>query len=144
MPTKTDETRDALCAYYQARQGSGQSVEITDVAPLEGGRQHEMYLFNLVEGEGAKTHVQPLVLRLYDGATAGENAEYEYRIMEKLGPSDVPVPEVFVLERDARHLGRLFIVVEKVRGETLVSLGTAKVRDNPLWLTSQEMGRWID
>ena len=142
MPTKTNETRDALSAYYQARSGSGQPVEIADVAPLEGGKQHEMYSFNLVEGKGTKAHIQPSVLRLYDGTTAGENAEYEYKIMEKLGPSDVPVPEVFVLEQDAKYLGRPFIVMEKVEGEELGSFVDRIVQADPLKWGSKEGIVW--
>jgi len=143
MSTKTDEIRDALSAYYQTRRSSGQPVEITDVAPLEGGRQHEMYTFNLIEGKGVKTHIQTSVLRLYDGATAGENAEYEYRIMEKLGPSDVPVPEVFVLERDAKYLGRPFIVMEKVKGEDFDSFAGRKLAADPSGFISKEAPIWI-
>lgn len=139
MPNKTDETHGALSAYYRARRGTEQHVEIADVAPLEGGKQHEMYFFNLVEGKGTRTHVQPLVLRLYDGATAGDNAEYEYKIMEKLGPSDVPVPKVFVLERDAKYLGRPFIVMEKVEGEELGSFVDRIVQADPLkWAPKRE------
>ena len=95
MSTKIDEIRSALSTYYRDRQDSGQPVEIADFVPMEGGRQHEMYSFNLVEGKGTNTHIQPSVLRLYDGATAAENAEYEYRIMQKLGPSDIPGSEGF-------------------------------------------------
>jgi len=142
MPTKTDETRDALTVYYQTRCGSGQTVEITEVAPLEGGRQHEMYSFSLVEGEEDRRHIQPSVLRLYDGVTAGENAEYEYTIMEKLGPSDVPVPKVFVLERDAKYLGRPFIVMEKVEGEELGSFVDRRVEADPLKWGSKEGIVW--
>ena len=181
MPKKTDEIRNALSAYYRARRGSGQLVEIADVAPLEGGRQHEMYSFNLVEGKGMKTHVQPSVLRLYDGATAGENAEYECKviphrraltlraakglcpfgipesgnpvpraqgvignkIMENIGPSDVPVPKVFVLERDDKYLGRPFIVMEKVEGEDLDSFASRIVQADPSGLASKEVLMWI-
>ncbi len=143
MPAKTDETRDALSAYYQDRRGSVKPVEITDVAPLEGGRQHEMYCFNLVEGKGKKVRIQPSVLRLYDGATAGENAEYEYKIMEKLGPSDVPVPKVFVLEQDERYLGRPFIVMEKVEGEELGSFVDRRVQADPSGFPSKERPMWI-
>jgi len=142
MPKKTDEIRDALYAHYQARRGIEQPVEIADIVPLEGGRQHEMYSFNLVEGKGTKTHVQPSVLRLYDGATAGENAEYEYKIMEKLGPSDVPVPKVFVLEQDVKYLDRPFIVMEKVEGEELGSFVDRRVQADPLKWGSKEGIVW--
>ena len=142
MSTKTDEIRDALLACYQVKTGLDKPVKIVDFAPLEGGRQHEMYTFNLVEGKGTKTHVQPLVLRLYDGATAGENAEYEYRIMEKLGPSDVPVPKVFILERDSRYLGRPFIVMEKVEGEEFGSFVDRRVQADPLKWGSKEGIVW--
>ena len=116
---KTDEIREALAAYYQSKLSPDQPVQITEIERVGEGNQREMYYFTGVEDKGRATYHQPLILRLYDGARAEYDADYEYNVIEKLGRSTLPVPKVFELETDGKHLGKPFVIMERVKGENI-------------------------
>ena len=122
MSAKTDEIREALATYYQSKRGYDQTIRVAEVERVGEGNQREMYYFTAVEGKGKATYRQPLILRLYDGAGARYDAEYEYNVIKKLGPSELPVPRVFALETDAKYLGKPFIIMERVKGENMLTV----------------------
>ncbi|UCG70923.1 MAG: phosphotransferase family protein [Thermoplasmata archaeon] len=118
---RTDEIREALNTYYRSEQCSDQPIQITEVERVGEGNQREMYYFTTVEGKGKISYRQPLVLRLYDGEGARYDAEYEYNVIKKLGRGKLPVPEVFALEMDATHLGKPFVIMERIQGENMLA-----------------------
>ena len=138
-----EDIKDALISYYQTKQDYGSDFNIFDFLPLEGGRQHKMYTFNIPKIENNKKHKQPMVLRLYDGNAAIENAEYEYRIMDKLRISAVPVPKVFILEKDKNYTGCPFIVMERIIGEDLGNYVSRRLVASISWLESKELETWV-
>ena len=73
-----------------------------------------------------------LVLREYHGADGPTKAEVESRALLALTRAGYPVPEVIALETDPRHLGRPFIVMERIDGPLLA--------DRPGW-GAAELGR---
>jgi aminoglycoside phosphotransferase (APT) family kinase protein len=143
-PTKNVEINNALFAYFQVGHDPEKTVEITDVGKIESGRQHEMFSFTLVERVHGRVQTRPSILRLYDGNQAGENAEYEYTVMKRIGKSGVPVPDVYIFEPDAGYLGRPFIIMEKINGVTLGDLVKGRVKDDPSWVISDEGLKWVD
>jgi aminoglycoside phosphotransferase (APT) family kinase protein len=64
--------------------------------------------------------------------------------MKQVRAGGVPAPEVFVLERDTGYLGRPFIIMEKVGGETLGDVGMRESQGDPSWKNSSEAAEWID
>ena len=143
MSTITEDIKDALISYYQTKQDYNPDFHIFDFVPLEGGRQHKMYSFTILKIENGKKYKQPLVLRLYDGNIAIENAEYEYRIMEKLRTSVVPVPRVFILEKDKNYIGSPFIVMGKIIGEDLYAYMNRRFASSISLFEAKELETWI-
>ncbi len=143
MSTITEDIKDSLIKYYQTKQDYGPDFHIIDFVPLEGGRQHRMYSFNILKIENNRKYGQPLVLRLYNGNIAIDNAEYEYRIMEKLRTSVVPVPKVFILEKDKNYIGCPFIVMERIIGENLFNYANRQLAVNISWVESKECKTWV-
>ena len=143
MSAKTDEIREALATYYQSKRGSDQPIRVTEVERVGEGNQREMYYFTAVEGKGKATYRQPLILRLYDGARARYDAEYEYNVIKKLGPSKLPVPRVFALETDAKHLGKPLIIMERVNGENMLAVVMRTMDLESPQLTIQDLMPWI-
>jgi len=130
MISNTNETNMALAAYYQNISDSEHHFEIKYFMPLQGGADHIMYTFNLIDGKD----IQPSVLRLFKWSDA---AEFEYKVMETLGHNGIPVPKVFILEHDANYLGYPFMIMEKIKGNSLANVIISKATDSG-WFTSSE------
>ena len=143
MSVKADEIQVALAAYHQSGRGSGQPVQVTEVKRVGEGNQREMYYFTTVERKGKATYRQPLILRLYDGARARYNAEYEYNVIKNLGPSDLPVPKVFALEMDAKYLGKPFVIMERVKGENMEAAIRHNIDLESPQLSIRDLMPWI-
>ncbi len=143
MPAKTDEIREALAGYYQSRQGPDQPVQVTEIERVGEGNQREMYYFTAIEGGGKATHGQPLILRLYDGAGARYDAEYEYNVIRKLGASELPVPRVFAFVPEERYFGKPFVIMERVKGENMLAVIMRTVDLESPELTIQDLMPWI-
>lgn len=144
MDESRNEIADALTAYYRTLQPPGRTCKIAGFVPLRGGRQHEMYAFDLVSRSHNKEHIQPAVLRLYDGGNASETALFEYTVMQRVFDAGVAAPKVFTLEREHRYLGRPFVVMERLEGDDLSVFCETEVKDNPSWIGSREAEGWID
>jgi len=61
----------------------------------------------------------PLVLRVYQGASAGDKAAREGRTMFRVAAAGYPVPRPYLLERDAIALGSPFLIMDRVAGGPL-------------------------
>jgi len=144
MSAKTDEIREALASYYQSTRGPGQPVQVAEVERVGEGNQREMYYFTAIEGKGRTTYREPLVLRLYDGAGARYDAEYEYNVIEKLGASTLPVPKVFAFETNDKYLGKPFVIMERVKGENMLAVIMDTMNLESPELTIQDLMPWIN
>lgn len=60
-----------------------------------------------------------LVLREYHGAGGEAKSHAEHRALVALAACGYPVPEVVAVEHDPRHLGRAFILMERIDGPLL-------------------------
>jgi len=131
MISNTNVANMALAAYYQHISDSEHHFEIQDFIPLPGGADHIMYTFNLIDGKV----IQPSVLRLFKWPDA---AGFEYKVMETLGHNNIPVPKVFILENDANYLGSPFLIIEKIKGNSLANVIASKLAADASWFTSPE------
>ncbi|MCQ4320040.1 phosphotransferase family protein [Stutzerimonas stutzeri] len=90
------------------------SIESGDLSlvPISGGQSNPTYFLTVGDRE--------LVLRKAPGGETlpGAHAVHrEYRIMDALADSDVPVPKMVMLENDTNILGARFYLMERLDGQ---------------------------
>ena len=86
---------------------SADAARITNFRDITSGWQTAVYAFTLETG----SEQRDLVLRLYPGGRAAENAQREFDGIRQLHAAGYPVPAVVVLETDSAWFGQPFIVM---------------------------------
>jgi len=130
--------RDRLQAWASERLGDRRSVEIGDIARVSTGNSNDTFVLSIRAGGRDAAHGdRPLVLRLTPsrpGLLEPYDVVRQYRIMDGLAGTPVPVPHVIGVEESDSVLGRPFFVMEHVEGETFetaaewVTVGPERVR----------------
>jgi len=123
---------ERLAAFLSARIGA--VVRVIDLARKSGGGSRETWLFDAEWSEGGRTQRRSLVLRRDPPASLlDSDREREFRLLECLHGSGVPVPKVEWFERSSEWLERPFFVMERVPGvptpPTFPSAGDAAQRE---------------
>jgi aminoglycoside phosphotransferase (APT) family kinase protein len=125
MPTMwqrdLEADRGRLTAWLQRQLPDATALHIGDlVAPQSSGFSNETLLFDLEYSRGGRPHRDPLVVRI---EPMGEKVFPDYdlglqfRIMQRLAQTDVPVPRVYWIEEaDRSVLGGAFYVMAQVKG----------------------------
>ena len=114
MNFDTHQIERALRRYYGMKLRGSESTKISDVKRMEGGIAHDMYSFHLEYVDKAKRHSENLVLRM---GSDEEQLNREFRALEKLNSTSIPVPKVYDMGKDM--LGSFFIIMEKVEGQNM-------------------------
>ncbi|WP_328291338.1 phosphotransferase family protein [Kineococcus sp. NBC_00420] len=87
---------------------------------VSGGWASSLYTFDLHRNEESTAPTVRLVLKTYAPDEDGRaHAVREWQALQRLRAVDYPVPRAVLLEPDADHLGRPFVVMEHVAGVTL-------------------------
>ena len=94
-------------------------VRVGKVARVGAGWETEIYSFDVESWPTAQVRREGLIVRLYPGDGAAAKAAHEFRGMRQLCDSGYPVPRVLALEADGASLGRPFILMERIDGETM-------------------------
>jgi aminoglycoside phosphotransferase (APT) family kinase protein len=116
-----NDIQSKLLNFYEKRKIYSGSIEIVDLSKISDGWENEVYSFTIERGEAAKKSREDLILRIYPGDGALEKAEKEFNGMKKVHELGFPVPEVLILELDDSHLGRPFVIMEKIDGRPMWS-----------------------
>jgi aminoglycoside phosphotransferase (APT) family kinase protein len=112
---------ERLSAWFQQRLPKARDIALTDlVAPQTSGFSNETLLFDLEFSEDGQRQRWPLVVRI-EPSGEGVFPEYDlglqFRTMQMLAGTDVPVPRVHWLESaDRGVLGGAFYVMDQVCG----------------------------
>lgn len=94
-------------------------VRITDLTPISGGWETEVYSFTRTRGGRSES----LILRMYPGSDAAEKSIREFRAIARLRDlGHYPVPRVYHLENTAGMLGKPFIIMQKIDGRSMGAL----------------------
>lgn len=101
-----------LEAYLETKTGVKHFV--LDLEEVNLGWETELFTFRS-NGCGEKRN---LVLRIFSGDHADKKAVKEYNLMKKLGEVGYPVPSVYHLDTSAEIIGKPFIIMEQVMGQT--------------------------
>lgn len=108
-----------LVSYLSARLPAATDVSISELTQATEGLSYETYLFKASWRQGGKKISQGYAVRLQPlwGPVPPYDVEPQFRILQSLYGTDVPVPRVFWMEKDTGILGAPFFIMEKVEGE---------------------------
>ena len=121
-PWKRDlkETRRSLEAWLESKLPDARNLELSElVEPQSSGFSNETLLFDANWNEQGRAHSEALVVRIQP---TGYQVFPEYdlglqfRTMDLLEATDVPVPKVLWLEEQSDLLGAPFYVMKRVEG----------------------------
>ena len=103
-----------LATYLAARTGRVSPVQV--LRRLSTGWESDI---DVVSVPGLHDGMDLVVLRSYFGASAGATVLAEARALELLASLGYPVPEVLLVEPSAVPLGRPFLLMQYIAGDTL-------------------------
>jgi len=115
-----DEIADRLQAFLAKETGGSARVE--GLRAMPGGASRAAYAFDLDVAAGPWAGRHALVLRLDLGGKIYEASlerDEEFEVLARAAQGGVPVPRVCFRSRDPEALGRGFLVMERVDGETI-------------------------
>ncbi|MFW9845541.1 MAG: phosphotransferase family protein [Candidatus Thorarchaeota archaeon] len=96
------------------------NVEISQLVEITDGWETEVFSFDIKNSSG---HVEEkVVLRMYSGPHAVNKARKEFSLLKHLYEASYPVPRVLLVEEESSHLGRPFLIMERVEGNSMWSL----------------------
>jgi len=110
---------DRIRDYLQFRMPEAGALSVTGVTTIMGGESRETISFEAQWSEQGRQIFRSLIIRMDPTASLLEsNRNMEYKVLESLKSTPVPVPRVYWLEQDEKWLGRPFFIMEKLPGTT--------------------------
>jgi aminoglycoside phosphotransferase (APT) family kinase protein len=120
MEEQANDTMQQRLQAYCVRAFPGrQRVRIENLARIGAGWETEIHSFDIGYQVEAQVRREGLIVRLYPGKGESAKAAHEFRSMRLLYDSGYPVPRVLALEGDSSPLGRPFILMERIDGESM-------------------------
>jgi len=108
---------DAIRDYLKFKMPKAENISIDNLEKVVGGSSRETISFEAQWIEEGRKISRSLVIRRDPIASLLETErELEYRVLQSLAPTPVPVPKTYWLEPDERWLERPFCVMEKMPG----------------------------
>jgi aminoglycoside phosphotransferase (APT) family kinase protein len=118
--TDPKQAEEALTAWLAGKLPEAQDVRVFDLEiPADAGLSAETMLFEASWTENGEEKSRKLVARVRPtGAAVFPNYDFpaEFRVIEALGKTGMPVPEALWHETDPSLLGGEFIVMERLYG----------------------------
>lgn len=116
------ELQQNLSAWLQEQTPGAENLVISAFSVPDAGASNETLLFDAAWEQGGASHRRALVARLQPSGP-GLFPEYEldkqYRAMELLAGTDVPVPKLAGYEADSTVLGTPFYLMERIEGRVI-------------------------
>jgi aminoglycoside phosphotransferase (APT) family kinase protein len=115
-----EKTRALLTEWFRTQLPGARDVEVGPLSgPAATGFSSDTMLFDLSTEEDGRPKTRALVCRAEPtgfGVFPSYDVARQYRIMQALAPTEVPVPAMFALERDPSLLGAPFFVMGRIDG----------------------------
>lgn len=111
---ESERTRAGLQQWFE-HQGTDDAVVTVHPGPQATGASHETILFDVTHNG----RTRPLVARVHpgdDGVFPHPDLSVEYRLLDALSRTDVPLPGLHAFELDPSWLGAPFYVMDRVDG----------------------------
>ena len=112
--------RTRLQQWLVSKLPGAQNLSLSELKKPGAGLSNETLLFTLSWTDGGRTRSQYMVVRLQPAAFhvfPDYDLTVQYRIMQALGPTAIPVPRVRWLEADPVILGCPFYVMDAIAGQ---------------------------
>ena len=93
---------------------------IRTIERLTGGVSAEVYRLGLTLIDGG---IKSLVLRLHGASHSGHSADLEYKLLQSLHRSGLPVPEPLLVDVSGSRLQDPFLIMVFIEGETAIPSG---------------------
>ena len=112
------QTRMQLNAWLRDRLPHAEDLTVSELRAPGMGFSNETLLFDLTWQASNAQHVEPLVIRFKPAMQIFPDYDLgrQYRVMQLLAPTGIPVPRVRWQEADAGVLGSSFYVMDRVEG----------------------------
>lgn len=112
---------ETLSEYVRARMPEARRLELVNFGRMPAGASNETIRFDLVWEDDTERRLVPLILRPQrtTGILEPYDVARQYRVMEGLASSSVPVPRTYWLEQDPSVLGMPFYIMERVDGYSM-------------------------
>jgi len=108
-----DKVRD----YLKFRMPKAENLSITNLQTVVGGTSRENIAFEAEWTEEGRKIARSFIIRRDPTASLLEtDRELEYRVLQSLESTPVPIPKMYWLEQDEKWLERPFVVMEKMPG----------------------------
>lgn len=106
----------ALAAYLEARLPATSGVRISHLLRIPGGASRETWMFDAHWSASGQVHTDALIVRKDPpGSLVESDREVEYAFYSAFGDHPVvPVPGMRWLEKDSRHLGAPFFIMDRI------------------------------
>jgi len=111
---------DKIRDYLKVKMPKAEDLRITNFQKIVGGSSRETVSFDAEWTEAGRKIVRGFVIRRDPVASLLEtDREMEFRTLQCLESTSVPVPKVYWLEHDEKWLERPFCVMEKMPGSPI-------------------------
>ena len=115
-----EKTRELLAQWLRGRLPAARDLTVSALSgPAATGFSNDTLLFDVTYEAGGRRETRALVCRVEPTGFAvfpTYDVGLQYRVMDALRTTGVPVPAMFGLERDPALLGAPFFVMERVEG----------------------------
>jgi len=117
-----------LISYLSTKLPEAREISISGLTQATEGLSYETYLFQASWHQAGKKMIQGYAVRLQPlwGPVPPYDVEPQFRILQSLYGTAVPVPRVFWMEKDTGILGAPFFIMKKVEGEIPLPWKSAK------------------
>ncbi|MHA1303418.1 MAG: phosphotransferase family protein [Candidatus Heimdallarchaeaceae archaeon] len=122
MNIDATEIKHKLHQYLKSKQFLAPDFSIQEFNRISDGWETEIFAFKLALESDKQNKQEKLILRMYPGKGGKEKAEKEYNIMSNLLHAGYPVPEVKLVETNKEHLGKPFLIMERIDGVNMGKL----------------------
>ena len=109
---------ERLTEYYNQNYPKRQNRTLSDVKEITAGWETKLYRYTVNYVLNEKKVSDQQVIRIFSDH-GGPTSEKEYQVMMKLGEQGYPVPEVFHNDSTGNVIGKPFIIMEYLSGNTL-------------------------
>ncbi len=108
-----------IAAYLEERIPGAQGLSVSGVARIPGGASRETWSCDAEWTEGGAPVRRGFIIRRDPtGSLLETDRQVEFRIYQVMAQAGVPVPPVYWMEEDSRHLERPFFVMGRMPGQT--------------------------
>ncbi len=112
-------TSEALHDYLSQRFSEWSNISIRNLQDITSGWETKIISFDIEFSSSESLEQRSWIARAYPGTPGVERSSFEFELLHTLHTLDYPVPNVILLETDAKWLGKPFIIMDRIDGTTM-------------------------